>query len=109
MKKWRVIILPGAEEDISRIYSYIAAVLLEPVTAGRLVARIRKAIRSLDNMPERCRLYEKEPWRTKGLRLFPVGSYIIFYHTAPEIGTVFIDSVIYGGRDIDRAVEEILV
>ena len=71
--------MPDAEEDIDRIYSYIAAVLLEPVTAGRLVARIKKAIRSLDDMPERYRLYEKEPWHTKGLRLFSVGNYINWY------------------------------
>ena len=109
MKKWKVTILPGAEDDLDGIYSYIATVLLEPVTAGRLVARIKKAILSLDEMPERHRLYEKEPWHSKGLRFFSVGNFIVFYHTTPEINKVFIDSVVYGGRDIDRVVKEIIM
>ena len=106
MKKWRVIILPSAGEDIDGIYTYIATVLMKPVTAVRLVTRFKKAILSLNNMPERYRLYDKEPWRSKGLRSFSVGNYIIFYHTAPKSNTVFIDSVIYGGRDLDRVIEE---
>ena len=107
MKKWRVIILPDAEEDIYSIYMHIATVLLEPVTAAKLVARVKEAISSLSNMPERYRLYDKEPWYSKGLRLFFVSSYIVFYHIAPQIDTVFIDSVVYGGRDIGKTVEEI--
>ena len=108
MKKWNVTILPDAEDDIGRIYSYIVNSLFEPVIAGRLVKRIKKAILSLDKMPERYRLFDKKPWHSKGLRLFSVGNFIIFYHTAPEIDTVFIDSVVYGGRDIDRIIEEIM-
>jgi len=103
---WKVIILPGAEADIDGIYNYIAAVLMEPMTAGKLVARIKKAILSLDHIPERHRLYDNEPWRSKGLRMFPVGNYIVFFHMAPDISKVFIDSVIYGGRDIDAVLEE---
>ena len=106
MKKWKVVILPDAESDIEMIYLYIAAALTEPVTAGRLVLRIKKAIRGLSTMPERHRLYDKEPWHSKGLRWFPVGNYIIFYHTASETDTVFIDGVVYGGSDIDRFVGE---
>ena len=106
MKEWKVYILPDAEDDIDKIYSYIAFVLLEPTTAQRLVSRIIKAIQSLEDMPERHRLYDKEPWRSKGVRLFSVGNYIVFYHTEPEKGFVFIDSVIYGARDINIIVEE---
>ena len=109
MKKWKVVILPAAEEDIGEIYSYIATVLTEPVVAGRLVARVKKAIYSLENMPERYRLYDKEPLRSKGLRLVSAGNYIIFYHTAQDVGKVFIDGVIYGGRDLDEAVSEMMI
>ena len=109
MKKWKVVILPAAEENIGYIYSYIATVLMEPMVAGRLVARIKKAIHSLENMPERYRLYDKVPLRSKGLRLVPVGNYIVFYHTAQEVGKVFIDGVIYGGRDLDETVSEMMI
>ena len=102
MKKWRITTLPDAEADIEGIYRYISTTLFEPAIAGNFVARIRKAISSLSQMPERHRLYFNEPWRSKGLRVFPVGNYIVFYHTAPDACTVFIDAVIYGGRDIDE-------
>ena len=109
MRKWKVVILPAAEEDIGEIYSYIATVLMEPMVAGKLVVRIKKTIFSLENMPERYRLYDKEPLRSKGLRLVSVGNYIVFYHTAQDIGKVFIDGVIYGGRDLDEAVSEMMI
>jgi toxin ParE1/3/4 len=107
VKKWKVLTLPDAEADIESIYSYIATILLEPVTAARLIARIRKAINSLGNMPGKYRLYDKEPWRSKGLRLFPVGNYIVFYHIVPDHDSVFIDAVIYGGRDVEAIAEGI--
>ena len=109
MREWAVTTLPGAEKDISDIYSYIATVLMEPAVAGRLVARLKKAIHSLENMPERYRLYDKEPLRSKGLRMVSVGNYIVFYHTAKDVGKVFIEGVIYGGRDLDEAVSEIMM
>ena len=99
MKKWKVTILPDAETDIDELYVYIAKVLMEPVAAANLVVRIKKAIRSLEYMPERHRLYYDEPWHSKGLRVFPVGNFIVFFHI--DIDTVFIDSVLYGGRDIE--------
>jgi len=106
VKKWTVKILPDAEDDIEDIYIHIANELLEPITAANLIARIKKAIFKLDHMPERFRLYEKEPWHSKGLRLFSVGNYIVFYHIIPESNTVYIDAVIYGARDLDVALEE---
>ena len=101
--------MPDAESDIGEIYDYIAKVIMEPVVAGNVIARIRKAIRSLDNMPERHRLYNNEPWQSKGLRMFPVGNFIVFYHTAPDNDTVFINSVLYGGRNIDAVLGERLL
>ena len=42
------------------------------------------AIRKLDTMPNRNRLYEEEPWHSRGLRFFPVGNYLVFYKTDDE-------------------------
>ena len=106
MKKWTVKILPDAEDDIENIYIHIATQLLEPQIAANYIQRIKNAIFKLDHMPERFRLYDKEPWRSKGLRLFSVGNYIVFYHTAQEVNTVYIDAVIYGARDLDVVLEE---
>ena len=105
MKKWTVKILPDAEDDIEVIYVYITTELLEPITAVNLIKRIKEAIFKLDHMPERFRLYDKEPWRSKGLCLFSIGNYIIFYHVVPESNTVYIDAVIYGARDLEAALK----
>ena len=106
MKKWAVIILPDAEDDIEEIYNHIAAELFEPVIAANLITRIKRAIFRLEHMPERFRLYDKEPWRSKGLRLFSVGNYIIFYHIIPDTNTVYIDAVIYGARDLGTVLDD---
>jgi len=94
------------EDDIEDIYIHIATELLEPVTAANIITRIKKVIFKLDHMPERFRLFDKEPWRSKGLRLFSVGNYIIFYHIVPDVNTVYIDAVIYGARDLDTVLED---
>ena len=33
----------------------------------------------LDTMPERYRKYEKEPWKSRGLRVLPVDNYVVLY------------------------------
>ena len=50
-----------ARQDLRDIYEYIAYELLEPGIASRQVNRIMKAVRSLEQMPMRCRCYEDEP------------------------------------------------
>ena len=69
-----------ARQDLRDIYEYIAYELLEPGIASRQVNRIMKAVRSLEQMPMRCRCYEDEPWCKMGLRFLPVDNYLIFYH-----------------------------
>ncbi len=58
------------------------------------------AIRKLDTMPNRNRLYEEEPWYSRGLRFFPVDNYLVFYKTNDETETVYIVRIMYGGRDV---------
>ncbi len=53
--------------------------LLVPDTASRQSDRIMKAVRTLDNMPERYKVYEEEPWKSQNLRYFPVDNYLVFY------------------------------
>ena len=57
-----------ARQDLRDIYEYIAYELLKPGIASRQVNRIMKAVRSLEQMPMRCRCYEDEPWCKIGLR-----------------------------------------
>lgn len=74
--------------------------MLEPEIAARQLDRIEKGILSLDEMPERFRVFEKEPWYSRGLRQMPVENFIVFYIPKAEDETVTVIRVMYGGRDI---------
>ena len=95
-----------ARQDLRDIYEYIAYELLVPETAAGQTERIMKAIRSLEQMPMRHRLYEEEPWHSQGLRVLPVDNYLVFYLPDETSPTVNIIRIMYGGRDIDKQLNE---
>ena len=73
-----------ADSDLREIFEYIAFEL------------------SLDTMPERYRKYEKEPWKSRGLRVLPVDNYVVLYIPDSDKKVVTILRVMYAGRDIDN-------
>lgn len=103
---WDVKFTDQARRDLRDILDYISYELQEPQVAVKLVRSITKEILSLDQMPMRYRLYEKEPWKSQGLRCFPVKNYLIFYYPEETSNTVYAVRVIYGGRDISRQLSE---
>ena len=82
--KYKVMYTAGAKKDLRNIFRYISEELLAPENAAGQTERIMTAIRKLDTMPNRNRLYEEEPWHSRGLRFFPVGNYLVFYKTDDE-------------------------
>lgn len=103
---WDVKFTDQARRDLRDILDYISYELQEPQVAVNLVRSITKEILSLDQMPMRYRLYEEEPWKSQGLRCFPVKNYLIFYYPEETSSTVYAVRVIYGGRDISRQLSE---
>lgn len=95
-----------ARQDLRDIYKYIAYELLAPEAAAGQTERIMKAARSLEQMPMRHRLYEEEPWRSQGLRVLPVDNYLVFYLPDETSATVSIIRIMYGGRDIDKQLND---
>lgn len=95
-----------ARQDLRDIYEYIAYELLVPETAAGQTERIMKAVRSLEQMPMRHRLYEEEPWHSQGLRVLPVDHYLVFYLPDETSVTVNIIRIMYGGRDIDKQLND---
>ena len=93
-------------QDLRDIYEYIVYELLVSETAAGQTERIMKAIRSLEQMPMRHRLYEEEPWHSQGLRVLPVDNYLVFYLPDENSATVNIIRIMYGGRDIDKQLNE---
>ena len=99
---WRVDYADDAIQDLQAIYDYISMTLQEPDIAEKQTNRIMDAADTLDHMPLRHRLYDNEPWRSRGLRVLPVDNYIIFYLPDETKNTVTIIRVMYGGRDIEK-------
>lgn len=95
-----------ADNDIRNIYEYIAYELRSPGNAGNQLNRIEKCIMSLEYMPKRYRLYDREPWKSRGLHLVPIDNYCVLYFVNDENMTVSIMRVMYGGRDIRKQIEK---
>ena len=68
-----------AERDLRAIFSYIADELRSRANASAQLDRLEKEINALDEMPERYRRYELEPWYSRGVRRFAVDHYCVFY------------------------------
>ena len=84
--KYKVMYTAGAKKDLRNIFRYISEELLAPENAAGQTERIMTAIRKLDTMPNRNRLYEEKPWHSKGLRFFPVDNYLVFYKIENAVG-----------------------
>ena len=103
---YRVNISNEAAADLRAIFEYIAFELHSFQNAFSQLARLETEIYSLNQMPERYRRYDEEPWRSRGLRLMPVDNYCVFYIPNHETRIVNIVRVIYGGRDISTELEK---
>ena len=103
---WRVDYTEAARQDLQDIQDYISGVLLEPVTAAGQVNRTMDSVDSLVYMPLRHRLYDNEPWRSRGLRVVPVDNYVVLYLPDESKKTVTIIRVMYGRRNIDRQLKQ---
>ena len=63
--KYQIFYTDSAKQDLKNIYRYICDSLVEPEIAEKLTDKIMKSIRSLDEMPQRYRLFDEEPWRDR--------------------------------------------
>ena len=91
-----------ADSDLRGIFEYISFELQSPEIASGQLDRLEEQILSLDTMPERYRKYEKEPWKSRGLRVLPVDNYVVLYIPDSDKKVVTILRVMYTGRDIDN-------
>ena len=103
---YEVRMTPEAKNDLRGIFEYIAFDLQSVQNAAGQIDRLEKGISELDQMPERFRKYEKEPWHSRNLRVMPVDNYLVFYIPDLSRGIVTGIRVMYGGRDADRRLNE---
>jgi len=104
--KYKIVLTEQAGTDLRGIYEYIAFTLLELEIAAGQLDRIEKGILSLEEMPERFKVFEKEPWYSRGLCQMPGDNFIVFYIPKAEDKTVTIIRIMYGKRDIDEQLKK---
>lgn len=104
---FNVVITNQAKADLISIYRYIAHDLQSPQIAEGQLSRLEKAIDSLTQMPERFRVYAHEKWKDRNLRIMPVNNYLVFFIPSKETKTVTVMRIMYGGRDIERQLDEL--
>lgn len=98
---YQIKITDQANQDLRGIFEYIAYELQELQTAIGQLDRLEKEIYSLNQMPERYRIYDREPWRSRNLHIMPVDNYLVFYIPDNNTQTVSVVRIFYGKRDID--------
>ena len=95
-----------ALDDLRGIYEHIAFFRQSPDNARGQVNRIRKAIYGLDNFPNRYPLVHREPWASMGVHRMNVDDYAVLFYVDEVKGEVSFARVPYGGRDIDKFLED---
>ena len=98
--KYDIFVTERAAADLREIYEYIAYELMSEQNALGQLERLERAVMSLDEMPERCPVYAREPWTSRGLRVMTVDNYLVFYSADKTERAVTIVRVMYGRRDI---------
>jgi plasmid stabilization system protein ParE len=95
MKKYNIIILPLAEDDIINQTDYIAFTLKSPQTALNISIGIRKSIDKLLHNPVRHELDEDEELASIGIRKQYYKNYKIYYLIDEIKQTVYILRVLH--------------
>lgn len=99
MKRFEVVITQLAEQDLADIVRYISRELREPFIAKKLIGRIREAIMSLTQLPERNPLVSDERLASQGIRKLLVENYIVFYVISHQAPTVTVLRILFNRRD----------
>ena len=100
MNKYSVRVTDTALSDMEQIYDYIAINLNAPDTAMGQYDRIADAIESLEEMPERIKVVEFEPERSRKIRRMNVDNYSVFFFIYGE--EVIVTNVLYSASDISN-------
>ena len=98
----KIIYTQKALIDLDAVFGYIADVIGMSATATEVVSQIRESISELKVFLKRHKVWQSEPWKSRGLRFFNVGNYTIFYLINDAAETICIERIIYSRRDIDR-------
>ena len=97
---YNLLLSPAAQHDLQEIKAYISNDLENPTAALSTVKKITQKIRRLKEHPLIGTPITSISTADSDERFLVSGNYLIFYHTSHT--DVFIDRVLYGGRDYLR-------
>lgn len=92
-----VVLSKKADRDIEDIRQYIACVLLQPVSAEKIIDEIYDRLKKIAVLPNGLAIYPYEPWKSRGVRCAHVRHYRIFYHVDDKLKLVRIIRIVYSG------------
>ena len=93
----RLLLSPRAAADLEEIAEYIARD--NPVRAASFVAELEATCRAVAAAPE---LYPARPDLAPGLRMAVHGRYLVLYRDLTREGTVRVERVLHGARNLPR-------
>ena len=97
---------PEAQHDLLEIKAYISTDLENPAAAHSTVSKIMKRIRGLTDHPLMGAPLSSVCNADSDERFLVSGKYLIFYHVSYHGIEIYIDRVLYGGRDYLRILFE---
>ena len=97
MKKYRLLYLPTAYQDLVEITDYIKNALQNPMATENILEKIESAILERLEAPESFAIWETDTVRTYPYRRINVGNYTVWYVVID--GVMEVRRVLYAKRD----------
>ena len=97
MKKYNIEYSKESKEDLIGIKQYIKYNLQEPEIANKLISKIRKSIKMLNDNPEIYTIIDDDVIRKLEIRKLIVDNYIVFYRIKND--SIEIVRIMYGRRN----------
>jgi mRNA-degrading endonuclease RelE of RelBE toxin-antitoxin system len=91
-----------AKSELNEATDYIQFVLMNEISADNLYDKVNIAVAKLASNPSRRPFVKNKRLAAKGLRLYSVGNYNIFYVVCEESKRVYIISFMYARRNWER-------
>lgn len=97
----------AAINDIEEKFDYITFQFRAPTLAETWYLRLCELIQEdLSTFPLKYPLYDRTPWREKGIRLFTTRNDIVLYSVDTDADIVYIRGVCTKGRDLSAHLQE---
>nr|WP_325230329.1 type II toxin-antitoxin system RelE/ParE family toxin [uncultured Oscillibacter sp.] len=107
IQRYKILYTQTAVKDLEDKADYISFQLQDPALAQKWYLRLRNLIQgSLTTFPLKYPVYDVEPWKEKGIRLFLTRGDVVLYSVDLEKQVVYIRGICTKGRDLSAHLEE---